>query len=105
MIRKAFLMSVYPSAEAEYEARHNPIWPELEATLNEHSVRSYSIFLHPTTRRLFAYVEVEEEARWDTISDTPVCKRWWAHMRELMPTNSNNSPVSEELREVFHMGR
>ena len=28
-------MQVFPSQHAEYERRHNPIWPELEATLND----------------------------------------------------------------------
>ena len=103
MIRKAFLMSVHPEREAEYEARHNPIWPELEKTLREHGVHTYTIFLHPETRQLFAYVEFEDEAQWDAVADTPVCRRWWAHMRELMPSNPDDSPVSEELREVFHI--
>jgi L-rhamnose mutarotase len=33
--RQAFVMSVNPGAEEEYEKRHNPIWPELEMVLNE----------------------------------------------------------------------
>jgi L-rhamnose mutarotase len=103
MIRKALLMSVYPGGEAEYEIRHSPIWPELERTLKEHGVHTYTIFLHPETRQLFAYVEFEDEAKWDAVAATPVCKRWWAHMKELMPSNPDNSPVSEELREVFHI--
>lgn len=36
MIRKSFLMSVKPGFELEYEKRHNPIWPELEAVLKEY---------------------------------------------------------------------
>ena len=35
-IRKAFVMSVNAGAEAEYEMRHNPIWPELEKVLKDH---------------------------------------------------------------------
>ena len=31
MIRKAFVMQVNPDAHEEYQRRHNPIWPELEA--------------------------------------------------------------------------
>lgn len=103
MIRKAFVMSVNPGSEAEYERRHSPIWPELEATLREHGAHSYSIFLDPETGQLFGYVEVEDEARWDAIANTAVCRRWWSHMRELMPTNPDDSPVSRGLREVFHM--
>lgn len=103
MIRNAFVMSVNAGAEIEYERRHNPIWPELEATLRAHGVRNYSIFLHVETRQLFAYAEGESEERWQAIAQTEVCRRWWAHMRDLMPANADASPVSTPLRKVFHL--
>ena len=103
MIRKAFVMSVNPGSEAEYERRHNPIWADLEAELKSHGVSNYSIFLHPGTRQLFAYVEIEDEARWSAIAATPACQRWWKHMGDVMPSNPDASPVSESLREVFHL--
>ena len=96
-------MSVLPGFEAEYERRHNPIWPELETVLKEHGVRSYSIFLDIETRRLFAYAEIEDEARWKAIAQTPVCRRWWEHMKEIMPSHADSSPVAVELRQVFHI--
>jgi len=102
-IRKAFRMSVNAGQEAEYERRHNPIWRELEETLVRHGVRSYSIFLDPATRDLFAYAEIESEERWQAIAATEVCRRWWRHMKEVMPANPDDSPVSSELREVFHI--
>lgn len=102
MIRKAFIMSVHAGQEAEYARRHSPIWPELEAVLKAHGVARYSIFLDPASRHLFAYAEIEDEARWQAIASTDVCRRWWASMRELMPTNPDNSPLSAELKEVFH---
>jgi L-rhamnose mutarotase len=98
-------MSVNVGCEAEYERRHNPIWPELEAALRAHGVRTYSIFLHPETRQLFAYVEFANEAQWQAIAQTDVCRRWWKHMREVMPANPDDSPVALELREVFHLSR
>lgn len=103
MIRKAFVMSVRAGQEAEYERRHRPIWPELEGVLKAHGAHRYSIFLHAETRQLFAYVEIEDEARWAAIAQTPECRRWWQHMRELMPTNVDGSPVAQELREVFYL--
>lgn len=103
MIRKAFLMSVHPGCEAEYERRHNSIWPELAAALTAHGARNYSIFLHPETRSLFACVEIEDESRWQAVAQTEVCQRWWQSMRELMPANPDGSPVAVELREVFHL--
>ena len=105
MIRKAFKMSVHPDQHAEYARRHNPIWRELEETLLAHGVRSYSIFLDESTSELFAYVECDSEERWNAIAKTEICQRWWKHMREIMPSNSDNSPVSRELTEVFHVRR
>lgn len=103
LLRKAFVMSVNPDQQAEYEQRHSPIWPELEQTLKAHGVHSYSIFLDAETSQLFAYVEIESEAQWAAIAATEVCQRWWRHMREVMPTHSEDSPQSKPLREVFHL--
>jgi L-rhamnose mutarotase len=103
MIRKAFRMSVNAGQESEYERRHNPIWRELEETLVRHGVRSYSIFLDPATRDLFAYAEIDSEERWAAVAATDVCRRWWRHMKEVMPANPDDSPVSSELRQVFHI--
>lgn len=103
MIRKAFVMSVHPGAEAEYERRHCPIWPDLEKVLLDHGVRTYSIFLHRETRQLFAYVEFTSAAQWEAIAGTEICQRWWSHMRDLMPINPDNSPIAVELAEVFHL--
>jgi L-rhamnose mutarotase len=103
MLRKAFRMAVHPGYEAEYERRHSPIWKELEALLFAHGVRTYSIFMDPESRELFGYVEIEDETQWRAIAQTEVCRRWWRYMRDIMPSNSDDSPVSKELREVFHI--
>jgi L-rhamnose mutarotase len=103
MIRKAFLMILRPGNQGEYERRHNPIWPELQEVLRRHGARNYSIFLDRETDRLFAYVEIESEELWANIAQTEVCRRWWAHMRDLMLTNDDNSPVAINLDEVFHL--
>lgn len=96
-------MSVFPGKEEEYEKRHSPIWPELEKVLHEHGVRNYSIFLHAESGQLFGVAEVESEERWNAIADTPVCRKWWAYMKEVMPANPDDSPVSAPLKEVFHL--
>jgi len=103
MIRKAFLMAVNPDAHDEYERRHRPIWQELEDVLRSHGVHNYSIFLDSSTSQLFGYAEIESEERWAAIADTDECKRWWAFMKDVMPSNADNSPISRELKEVFHI--
>jgi L-rhamnose mutarotase len=96
-------MSVNPGQSAEYERRHNPIWRDLEETLVRHGVRTYSIYLDPETNDLFAYAEIESEELWRRIAGTEVCQRWWRHMRDIMPSHPDNSPVASDLREVFHL--
>ena len=64
---------------------------------------NYSIFLHQETSQLFAYVEIDDESRWQRIAQTEICKKWWAHMRDIMPSNPDNSPISTDLKELFHL--
>lgn len=104
MIRRAFVMTVHPGHEAEYQRRHQPIWPELEAVLAAHGVGTYSIFLLPATRQLFAYVEFADESQWNAIAQTEVCQRWWHYMSPLMPSHPDHRPVAQELPEIFHRG-
>ena len=103
MIRKAFLMTLKPGKRREYESRHNPIWPELHEALKQHGVHNYSIFLDTASDTLFAYAEIESEELWQQIASTETCRRWWSHMKQLMLTNADDSPVSIALDEVFHI--
>ena len=103
MIRKAFVMRLHATAHDEYRRRHDAIWPELARALRDHGVSSYSIFLDTARSVLFAYVELESLERWNALATTEVCRRWWAFMRDLMETHADDSPVTEDLVEVFHL--
>ncbi len=103
-MRVAFKMFVNEHSITDYIARHNPIWKELETALYQHGVIEYSIFVDPSHRELFGFAEIESKAEWDSIAQTDICKKWWAHMSDLMPTNADGSPVALELTEVFHIG-
>ncbi len=94
MMRKAFVMQVNPDAHEEYQRRHNPVWPELEAVLKSHGAHNYAIYLDKARNLLFATVEIESEERWNAVASTDVCQRWWKYMTDVMPANPDNSPVS-----------
>jgi len=96
-------MKLKPGFEAEYKKRHAAIWPELSQALTAAGVSDYSIFLDERDGSLFGYVEVEDDARWAAIAETEVCRRWWSFMRDIMPVNTDDSPRSAGLREVFHL--
>lgn len=103
MIRKAFVMAVNADKHDEYKARHDEIWLDLHEVLKTHGVHNYSIFLHEETHQLFGYAEIESQEKWLQIARTAACQRWWKFMSDIMPTNPDNSPISRDLSEVFHM--
>ncbi len=103
MIRKAFVMHVFADCHEEYQRRHDEIWPEMVEMLKEYGAHDYSIFLDPTSNRLFAYLVIEDEERWSKTAETEICQKWWAYMKDVMETNEDHSPVSLELKEVFYL--
>lgn len=71
--------------------------------LKAHGLHNYSIFLLPETNQLFGYVEVEDEQRLSDLAKTRACQDWWRYMKDIMPSNPDSSPISRNLKEVFHM--
>ena len=103
MIRKAFKMLLYPGMEEEYTRRHNLLWPEMKDMIHEYGGHNYSIFLDSETNVLYGYIEIEEEAKWAKSADTAINRKWWDYMADIMDTNPDNSPVSVDLKPVFHL--
>ncbi len=103
MIRKSFQMKLYPGQAAEYERRHNLLWPEMKEMIHAHGGRNYSIFLNKDTNILYGYIELEDAELWAKSADTPICRKWWDYMADIMETNPDNSPLSVDLDEVFHL--
>lgn len=100
---KGFKMHLYKGMEEEYKKRHDALWPEMQEMIHEHGGKNYSIFLDSETNTLFGYIEIESEEKWAKSAETAICQKWWAYMADIMDTNSDNSPVSEDLIPVFHL--
>ncbi|MBB1379319.1 L-rhamnose mutarotase [Pseudoalteromonas sp. SR43-2] len=103
MEKIAFTMTLLPGHEAEYKKRHDEIWPELVIELKNAGVSDYSIFHEPSSNTLFAVLKRTNNHTMDNLPLTPVVKKWWAFMSEIMETNSDNSPVVTPLQQVFHL--
>ena len=103
MKRAAFKMKLKAGYEEEYKKRHDEIWPELKEKLSRAGIFDYSIFLDKKTLTLFAVQKLKDN---DTVEELPskeIMKKWWEYMKDIMETNTNNSPVITSLEEVFHM--
>ncbi|WP_201986021.1 L-rhamnose mutarotase [Hymenobacter rubidus] len=99
----AFTMQLKPGVAAEYQRRHDEIWPELSALLREAGIRDYSIYLDAASGRLFAVQKRVPGHTADGLAATEIMQRWWAYMGDLMDTNPDSSPVVQPLERVFHM--
>jgi len=98
----AFTMQLKPGTVAEYQRRHDEIWPELTEALQAAGIRDYSIYLNADSGNLFAVQKRLPGHTADQLPTLPVMQRWWAYMADLMDTNPDNSPVVKPLQRLFH---
>jgi L-rhamnose mutarotase len=103
MERRAFKMQLHQGFQEEYKKRHDALWPELQQLLKASGIHEYSIFLDESSNSLFGVMKAEDPALLARLPEHPVMKKWWAHMRDIMETNADNSPVSIPLEEVFYL--
>jgi L-rhamnose mutarotase len=103
MPRIGFTMKLFKGKEEEYRKRHDEIWPELMSLLKQKGIKNYSIFLDDSSNILFGILEIADPALLDELPSVPLMKKWWSHMKDIMETNPDNSPISTPLKEVFFM--
>ena len=79
----AFLLYLTPGHEAEYQRRHDEIWPEMLDALRRGGIRNYNIFRHGLT--LFGYFETDDlAATQKAIAAEPVNAKWGEWMAPIM---------------------
>ena len=103
MKRIAFKMKLNEGQKEAYTKRHNEIWPELKKLLKDNGVSEYSIFLDEETSMLFAFQKVSGDGGSQDLSNNDIVKKWWDFMADIMEVNTDNSPISIPLEEVFYM--
>jgi len=96
-------MRLKPGVAAEYQRRHDEIWPELAAELKAAGVSDYTIFLDEETLTLFAVQKLSDGNTAAGLPRSPVVRKWWDYMSPLMEVNPDGSPVAKPLGEVFHL--
>jgi len=103
MERVTWKARIKPGMKQEYIKRHDEIWPEMTALLNEAGIHNYTIWC--IGDELFGYYEAEHGAKYaaDIQANSPVVAKWNIHMQDLMEmiTEPNTDrPLS--LEQVFY---
>ncbi|MEO8018905.1 MAG: L-rhamnose mutarotase [Pseudomonadota bacterium] len=96
-------MKLKPGTTAEFQRRHDEIWPELAQLLHEAGIYDYSIFLDEETLHLFAVLKLRDGHTRQTLPPHPLMRRWWEYMRDLMYTHPDGRPNEWALLPVFHL--
>lgn len=101
--RIAFRMNLNPGQAAEYEKRHDEIFPELAQALKDAGVSDYSIWLDPESHHLFGILTRTDDHTMAALPGTEIMRRWWKHMADIMETHPDNVPVQVPLKQVFYL--
>ena len=75
MKRIAFKMYLKPGCEAEYEKRHNEIWPEQKKIIKDMGIYDFSIFWDKDTNILFAVQKLKGESGSQDLGKYPIVQK------------------------------
>jgi len=103
MKRAAFKMYLKKGQKEEYIRRHKEIWPEVAELLKKAGISDYYIFLDEQAHELFAVQSIASDKGSQSLGHQDIIQKWWDYMSDIMEVNPDNSPVSEELEEVFFL--
>jgi len=103
MQRLAFKMKMFAGRAEEYKRRHDELWPRLQTLLKDAGISNYTIYLDEVTNDLFATLHITDAALLDELPKHAIMQEWWAYMKDIMETNTDNSPVVVPLKQVFYL--
>lgn len=99
MTRYTWKGYVYPGKLEEYIRRHDEIWPEMTALLNEAGIHNYSIW--NIGDELFGYYECSDlPFALKTQTESPVVARWNEFMKDVMHMEMDeegNQPLPKQV--------
>lgn len=96
-------MKLKSGFKKEYIERHNDVWPDIVDLIKKSGISDYSIFLDEETGILFGIQKVEGNISSQDLGAVGIQQKWWDYMSDIMDVNSDNSPVTIYLKEVFYI--
>lgn len=99
--RVCFLYELEPGAAAEYERRHQAVWPEMLDLLEDAGITDYSIF----RRGELLICVLRASPDWRTarrrLRDSPIQARWSASLQHLFRVVADDAGEELMAKEVF----
>ena len=103
MERILFTFEIKPGTEAEYKRRHDEIWPELVAAIEDAGIQNYTLFRRGL--RTFAYGEChpDVETAFGKLGATEVSARWAASFEDVIVALTDAEGNLFRAEEVWHL--
>ncbi len=103
MERICFTFEIKPGTEAEYKRRHDEIWPELVAAIEDAGIRNYTLFRRGL--QTFAYGEChpDVETAFGKLGATEVSARWAAWFEDVIVALTDAEGNLFRAEEVWHL--
>jgi L-rhamnose mutarotase len=101
MERFAWKARIMPGMLTEYIKRHDEIWPEMTAVLDQAGISNYTIWTDGN--ELFGYYECESvEIAAAIQANSPVVDRWNIYMKDVMVMAFDpQTGTAVQLKQVF----
>jgi L-rhamnose mutarotase len=99
----AFCLRLRPGTEAEYRRRHDEIWPEMRAMMQDAGILHYEIHLRREDGSLFAFIVRKPGSSMAAFPSNPVWQRWQKHMADILIQDAGGGPLRTPLERVFRL--
>lgn len=76
-------LKIRPGYEAEYDHRHDEIWPDLVVAIHDSGIREMRIFRHEQSVSVYAVCQPDAATAFARLRLTGVDRRWQTHMADV----------------------
>lgn len=104
MERALFYLRLFPGTEAEYDRRHEAIWPELADEIRESGLRNMSGFRRGTDVWYYVEAEPDRKTAFDRHGPKPRNQEWGRYFRDVIAEISAPDGGLIWYDEIFHAG-
>lgn len=103
MERLCFVMTLTPGQEAEYERRHNEIWPDMVDALQRAGYRNYSLFRRGLTVIGYAECHPDVASVLTAMGSEPANERWGESFADIIAEITDESGELITFTELWHL--
>lgn len=103
MERICFTFQIKPGTEAEYKRRHDEIWPELVAAIQDAGIRNYSLFRRGLQVIAYAECHPDVATSFGNVGATDVNARWAKWFEDVIEELVDERGSLFTAGEVWHL--